>query len=95
MVASGAREGYERNKVDDTPIIPMNQIYYNFIRPHQALKGLTPGEMAGIGINGNNKWRMLLELATHSSEWRSINKINIGPSYEEAIYVDIGQSNSL
>ena len=54
-------------KVDDTPIIPMNQIYYNFIRPHQALKGLTPAEMAGIGINGNNKWRSLLELATNSS----------------------------
>lgn len=42
----------EREKVtrglkrDDTPIIPMNQIYYNFIRPHQALSGRTPAEVA-------------------------------------------------
>jgi len=33
-------------KVDDTPIIPMNQIYYNFIRPHMGLDGITPAEMA-------------------------------------------------
>jgi len=26
-------------KVDDTSIIPMNQIYYNFVRPHSALGG--------------------------------------------------------
>lgn len=38
-------------KVDDTPIIPMNQIYYNFVRPHQALNGRTPAEMAGIGVD--------------------------------------------
>ena len=24
-------------KVDDMPIIPMNQIYYNFLRPHMGL----------------------------------------------------------
>jgi len=47
-------------KVDDTPIIPMNQIYYNFIRPHQALKGKTPAEMANVGVNGENKWKALL-----------------------------------
>jgi putative transposase len=48
-------------KVDDTPILPMNQIYYNFIRPHQALKGRTPAEAAGVGINGENKWMGLLK----------------------------------
>ena len=48
-------------KVDDTPILPMNQIYYNFIRPHQALKGKTPAEMAGVGIDGENKWMGLIE----------------------------------
>ncbi len=32
-----------------------------FIRPHQALKGLTPAEMAGIGIEGENKWLGLLD----------------------------------
>lgn len=48
-------------KVDETPIIPMNQIYYNFIRPHMGLDGKTPAEMAGIGIDGENKWLGLLQ----------------------------------
>ena len=47
-------------KVDDTPIIPMNQIYYNFVRPHMGLDGKTPAEMAGVGLEGDNKWGMLL-----------------------------------
>jgi hypothetical protein len=46
-------------KSDDTPIIPMNQIYYNFIRPHSALGGATPAEAAGVGIEGE-KWKGLL-----------------------------------
>ncbi len=48
-------------KVDDTPILPMNQIYYNFIRPHQGLKGKTPAEAAGVGISEENKWERLLD----------------------------------
>ena len=51
-------------KVDDTPITPMNQIYYNFIRPHMGLKGATPAEAAGIGIGGENKWMDLLRRST-------------------------------
>lgn len=42
-------------KVDDTPISPMNQISYNFIRSHQALNGRTPVEAARIGVSGENK----------------------------------------
>jgi len=53
-------------KVDDTPIIPMNQIYYNFIRPHQALDGMTPAEAAGVGVNGENKWMELLKRSVRS-----------------------------
>jgi len=38
--------------------------YYNFIRPHQALHGLTPAEMAGINLElGENKWKGLIEKA--------------------------------
>jgi len=48
-------------KVNDTPILPMNMIYYNFIRPHQSLNGKTPAEMAGIGIEGENKWLGLFQ----------------------------------
>jgi hypothetical protein len=42
-------------KVEDTPILPMNMIYYNFIRPRQALNGKTPAEIAGIRIREENK----------------------------------------
>ena len=48
-------------KVDDTPIIPMNQIYYNFVRPHMGLNGATPAGAAGVVVRGENKWGALLE----------------------------------
>ena len=59
-------------KADDTPIIPMNQIYCNFIRPHSALGGATPAEAAGVGIEGENKWGKLLK---KSAEIRAHEKI--------------------
>ncbi len=41
--------------------------YYNFIRPHQALHGKTPAEMAGLDLGlGKNKWLGLIEKATES-----------------------------
>lgn len=49
-------------KVDDTPIVPMNQIYYNFIRPHVGLKVRTPAEAVQIGVSGENKWLELINL---------------------------------
>jgi len=43
--------------------------YYNFIRPHQALHGLTPAEMAGLDLElGGNKWKGLIEIAVTSKE---------------------------
>lgn len=55
-------------QVDDTPIIPMNQIYYNFIRPHMGLDGITPAEMAGVGIEGDNKWtKLIMESVRHKT----------------------------
>jgi hypothetical protein len=44
-----------------TPIFPGNKVYYNFIRPHFALKGKTPAEAAGIGVDAENKWMELLK----------------------------------
>jgi len=39
--------------------------YYNFIRPHQALKGKTPAEIANIDLDlGTNKWKTLIRKAT-------------------------------
>jgi putative transposase len=55
-------------KIDDTPIIPMNQIYYNFIRPHSALGGKTPAEVAGVGVDEGNKWMGLLKKSIKFNE---------------------------
>jgi len=33
-----------------TPIIKSMQIHHNFVRPHTALDGKTPAEVAGIQI---------------------------------------------
>ncbi len=46
--------------------------YYNFIRPHQALKGKAPAEAAGINLHlGENKWEGLIKRAI---EYQTNNK---------------------
>ena len=37
------------------------RIQYNFVRPHMALEGQTPAQVAGVGVNANNKWMELLK----------------------------------
>jgi putative transposase len=44
-------------KIPDTKILPGYQIYYNYFRPHEALKGKTPADVCGIQIEGENKWK--------------------------------------
>jgi hypothetical protein len=40
------------------------QTYYNYIRPHQGIGGLTPAEMAGIQIDlTGNRWMTMIGLA--------------------------------
>jgi hypothetical protein len=48
----------------DTPILSGTQIFHNYIRPHEALKGRTPAEVAGIKIQGENKWLTLIQNAS-------------------------------
>jgi len=57
----------ERDKVirglkkEESDIIEGLRIYYNFIRPHMALKGLTPAQVAGIDLQlGQNRWEDLI-----------------------------------
>ena len=53
-------------KVDDTPIIPMNQIYYNFVGPHMGLNGKTPADAVGVGVEGENRWVELIKRSIKS-----------------------------
>jgi len=40
------------------------QTYYNYIRPHQGINGLTPAQMANIPINlMGNRWETMIGLA--------------------------------
>jgi transposase-like protein len=49
--------------MDDTPILTGMQIYHNYVRPHMALDGKTPAEVAGIKVEGENKWMTLIQNA--------------------------------
>ncbi len=55
-------------KRTDTPILTGMQIFHNHMRPHMALDGKTPAEMAGIKIMGKNKWITLIQNAAHQDE---------------------------
>jgi transposase-like protein len=50
-------------KKDDTPILTGMQIFHNYVRPHEGLEGRTPSELAGIQVEGENKWLTLIQNA--------------------------------
>ena len=51
-------------KKDDTPILKGYQIFHNYIRDHEGLKGKTPAEACGIEVKGENKWMTLIQNAS-------------------------------
>jgi hypothetical protein len=57
-------------KIDDTLIITGYQIFHNYVRPHMALDGKTPADLAGIEIRGKDKWLTIIQNA--SANKRSI-----------------------
>lgn len=48
-------------KTKDTAILKGMQVYHNYIRPHEGLKGKTPAEACGIELKGENKWITLIQ----------------------------------
>jgi len=46
----------------------MHQIFHNFIREYESLKGKTPYEACGIKIKGANKWKTLIENANMTNK---------------------------
>lgn len=51
-------------KREDTPILGGYQIFHNYVRPHMALDGKTPADVAGIEVRGENKWLTLIQNAS-------------------------------
>ena len=52
-------------KKKDTPILEGMQIYYNFIKPHEGLGGITPAEACGIVVNGETDVPQISEPGKH------------------------------
>lgn len=48
----------------DTPILTGMQIFHNYIRPHMALEGKTPAEVAGIKVKGENMSLTIMQNAS-------------------------------
>lgn len=60
------RERVTRNlKKTDSSILTGMQIFHNYIRPHMGLDGKTPAELAGITVEGENKWLTLIQNAVN------------------------------
>jgi transposase-like protein len=62
-------------KKTDTAILTGYQIYHNYVRPHEALKGKTPAEACGIQVDGSNKWLTIIQNASqHPTVNREMNR---------------------
>jgi hypothetical protein len=56
--------GLERK---DSPILTGYQLFHNDIRPHKALDYKTHAEIAGIKIEGKDKWLTIIQNASKKS----------------------------
>ena len=57
-------------KSEESAIITGLWLYHNFVRSHLGLEGeMTPGEAAGIIIEGKDKWKTMIQAA---AKWRSL-----------------------
>ena len=55
-------------KKQDTVVLKGYQLYHNYFREHEGLKGKTPAEIAGIKIEGGNKWVTVIQNAVHEKQ---------------------------
>ena len=51
-------------KKKESPLFDGYQLYHNYIRPHMSLENRTPAEACGITVNGDNKWKTLIQNAS-------------------------------
>lgn len=49
---------------NDSKILDGYQIYHNYIRPHEGIANMTPADKCGITIEGENKWKTLIQNAS-------------------------------
>ncbi len=60
-------------KREDSAILTGLQLYHNFLRPHLGLAdpAMTPAEAAGIFVEGDDKWRTLIQAAVKAEMART------------------------
>ena len=51
-------------KREDTPILKGLRLFHNYIRSHEGLGGKTPSEVAGVKVEGENKWQTIIQNAS-------------------------------
>ena len=51
-------------KKDDSPSIAGIRLYHNYLRPHSSLNNDTPADRAGVKIEGEKKWKTIIENAS-------------------------------
>lgn len=51
-------------KIKDSVLINGYQMYHNYLRPHMGLNDQTPAQACGINIEGDNKWKTLIQRAS-------------------------------
>ncbi|MGB7954150.1 MAG: hypothetical protein WCF23_09230 [Candidatus Nitrosopolaris sp.] len=56
----------EDHKIQSTSVLSGYQIYNNYFRPHEALKGKAPAEKCGITIEGQDRWKTVIENASRN-----------------------------
>jgi len=56
-------------KTKDTAILQGYQLFHNYIRPHEGLDGKTPSEACGITIEGENKWKTLIQNSSKKKDF--------------------------
>ncbi len=53
-------------KKEDSAMLSGYQIFHNYVRPHEGLDGKTPAEACGIKVEGQDKWKTLIENASRN-----------------------------
>ena len=48
----------------DTSILGGMRVYYNYTKKHGALQGRTPAEASTITVDGQNKWKTIIQNAS-------------------------------
>lgn len=55
-------------KMENSPLIKGLQIYHNYVRTHEGLNNRTPAEVAGIRVEGQDKWLTIIQNAAKKQQ---------------------------